>query len=73
MKDFIIAFLKSMMQRGMIAGLLFALLEKWVILILATQIHWSILCFVIWKDIMTLTILGRISWEKIKLSATISK
>jgi len=73
MKQHLFEFIKSIIQRGILVLFFTGILEKWVLLKYISDIHWSILTLIVWKDIFSLTILGRISWEKIKLSANIGK
>lgn len=63
MKDF----LKSLMQRKVIF-VIYTILEKWILLSKCIEFNKGLLILIFGKDIVVLTALGIISFEKIKLS-----
>lgn len=72
-KQTFLNFIASLLQRKMMFAF-FCQLEKWALLGLAYtnfKIGWEYVAFFIGKDIIILTLLGMIAWEKISVKASV--
>lgn len=75
MKDAFHKFIISLFQRKMVFAF-FCQFEKWALLGLAYtnfKIGWEYVAFFIGKDIIILTLLGLVAWEKIAVKASVGQ
>jgi hypothetical protein len=68
MREKLIKFLSSLLERKLVFAA-FTQAEKWFVLIFCRNISINILYFVFAKDFLLLSLLGVITYEKVKLGA----